>query len=69
MHWNDQRKRGVVPIKLLWLLDSHAYVQGLREMVEILESSKSTLEMEVTSVKELKDKVNKQYVVTSHEIM
>ena len=42
---------------LLWILDSHACVQGLREMVEILESSKNTLEMEVTSVKELKEKV------------
>ena len=54
---------------LLWLLDSHACVQGLREMVEILESSKSTLEMEVTSVKELKEKVGKWQVVTSYEIM
>ena len=34
-------------------------------MVEILESSKSTLEIEGTSVKELKDKVR----ITSHEIM
>jgi len=34
-------------------------VQGLREMVEILESSKSTLEMEVTSVNKLKEKVSK----------
>ena len=42
---------------LLWLLSIHACVKGLREMVEILESSKSTLEMEVSSVKELKEKV------------
>ena len=42
---------------LLWILDSYACIQGLREMVEILESSKNTLEMEVTSVKELKEKV------------
>ena len=31
--------------------------QGLREMVEILESSKNTLEMELSSVNELKEKV------------
>lgn len=41
------------------------FVQGLREMVEILESSKNTLEMEVTSVNELKEKVNKWQMITS----
>ena len=45
------------------------YVKGLREMVEILESSKNTLEMEVTSVKELKEKVNKWDMITSYEVM
>ena len=38
-------------------------------MVEILESSKNTLEMEVTSVKELKEKVNSEHMITSQEIM